>query len=226
MEGPSFSLGTHHSQSHSVCCKKGETILPSRHIGATPCVTPHPLNLPFSGGKGYLLPRQGGQPLWKVHLYPLEGRTSAAKGPWEWTLAKQSWTRWRARRRISMGRNSRASGYLAEAKAWWSIEAEGHRPCGSYHLGSGGQWLEDRSDCCDGHWSCGRTRSHTGGIFIRVKIYRRVCLLRLGITPDHPGSKGVPVARVNPVGMPLAVPAGGTPSPLGSSPTTNSSSAR
>ena len=90
VEGPSFSLGTHHSQSHSVCCKKGETILPSRHIGATPCVTPHPLNLPFSGGKGYLLPRQGGQPLWKVHLYPLEGRTSAAKGPWEWTLAKQS----------------------------------------------------------------------------------------------------------------------------------------
>lgn len=49
-----------------------------------------------------------------------------------------------------------------------------------------------------------------------MEIYRRICLLRLGITPDHPGSTGLPVARVNPVGMPPAVPAGGTSSPLGS----------
>ena len=53
----------------------------------------------------------------------------------------------------------------------------------------------------------------------RVEIYRRICLLRLGITPDHPGSVGLPVARVNPVGMPPTAAAGGTSSPLGSSPT-------
>ena len=40
----------------------------------------------------------------------------------------------------------------------------------------------------------------------RVEIYRRVVLLRLGITPDHPGSLGIPIARVAP-----------TPSGVGSS---------
>ena len=30
----------------------------------------------------------------------------------------------------------------------------------------------------------------------RLEIFRRVVLLRLGITPDHPGATGIPVARV------------------------------
>ena len=53
----------------------------------------------------------------------------------------------------------------------------------------------------------------------RVEIYRRICLLRLGITPDFPGSVGLPVARVNPIGMHPTATAGGTSSPHGASPT-------
>ena len=51
----------------------------------------------------------------------------------------------------------------------------------------------------------------------RVEIFRRVILLRLGITPDHPGSLGIPVARITPTPAGLGNP-GGLASPAVSSP--------
>ena len=48
----------------------------------------------------------------------------------------------------------------------------------------------------------------------RLEIFRRVVLLRLGITPDHPGSTGIPIARVTV-----------TPASVGSTPGSSSATA-
>ena len=49
----------------------------------------------------------------------------------------------------------------------------------------------------------------------RVEIFRRVCLLRLGIQPDQPGASGLPALPVVPAGPGKASPGEGT-APAGS----------
>lgn len=38
----------------------------------------------------------------------------------------------------------------------------------------------------------------------RIEIFRRACLLRLGIQPDHPGASGLPTMSVVPAGPGMA----------------------